>query len=193
MQGNRSRRVTNTVTISSYIIIIVTKNRVKIMILLHAFKESLKLPNKQALFKLNRLGMDIVVIYMFILIFVISLPSLIEQLISPGSLGSYLNMFFLIIYFFFFYYLPMTLFIFILISAIAYIGKGLAMVMKRKLHYSILWKMCAFSTTTPLLLFTVTSIFFPLNNLVLGIILLYIMLLLIRMIAIYPKRKIRTS
>ncbi len=159
------------------------------MIFLYAARESLKLPSKQALFKLNRLGMDIVVIYMFILIFVFSIPSLIEQLLAPSGLGSYLNIIFLIIYFFFFYYLPMTVFVFALISMIAYIGKGLAKMMNRKLHYSLLWKMCAFSTTAPLLIFTIVSVIFPLNMFMLGIILIYISLLLIKMITIYPKRK----
>jgi len=157
------------------------------MVFWHAFKESLKLPSKKALFKLNRLGMDIVVVYMFILLLFVSFPSLIEEITTPNDLSNHLNVFFLIIYFFIFYYLPMTIIVFVFISLIAYVGKGITIMMKRKLHFSILWKMYAFSTTLPFALYTIIALFYQFSNLFFWISLLYTMLLFIKMISIYPK------
>lgn len=159
------------------------------MIFLRVFKDSLKLPNKKSLFKLNQVGMDIVVIYMFILLLFVSAPSLIKQIITPSVLSSYLNLFFFIIYFFIFYYLPLTLIVFLSISLFAYLGRGIAKLSKRKLHYSVLWKMCAFSTTTPFIIYTIIGLFYSLHYVFLFILILYILLLLIKMISVYPKRR----
>ena len=104
------------------------------MIFLQAFLHSIKLPSKKAMFQLNRIGMDITVLYMFILLMVVSIPSLIERLTATSGPGTDLNLFFLVIYFFIFYYLPMTLIVFLVLSLIAYIGVGIAKLMKRKLR-----------------------------------------------------------
>lgn len=159
------------------------------MIFLHVFINSLKLPSKNALFKLNRLGMDIVVIYMFILLFIVSVPSLIQQITTTSGFISELNLFFLFIYFFIFYYLPLNLIVFSILSLIAYLGKGLAKIMNRKLRFSILWKMCAFSTTLPFILYSIIAIFYSLDNIFLSASILYTLVLLIKMISIYPRRR----
>ena len=57
------------------------------MILIEAFINSLKLPSKNAMFKLNRIGMDIVVFYLFILIFIVSIPQLVVQLRVTDTLA----------------------------------------------------------------------------------------------------------
>src|SRR5690625_7841311 len=84
----------------------------KIMIFWQTFLDSIKLPNKRALFRLNRIGMDIVVIYLAILLFFVSIPSLIEQVSNPSGLGANMSLFFLMIYFVSFYYLPLLVFVF---------------------------------------------------------------------------------
>lgn len=155
------------------------------------FMESFKLPNKRALFKLNRVGMDIVVIYLFILLFLVSIPSFIQQITGTSSSGyiNDLNLFFQIIYFFIFYYLPINVIVFLLLSLVAYIGLGITKIMKRKLRFAILWKMSAFSITVPFVIYRFIALFIPLNNTFLLIAVLYIFTLLIIMISIYPKRK----
>lgn len=158
------------------------------MIFIKTFLESLKLPNKQALFRLNRVGMDIVVIYMFILILLASVPSLVSQIEANSVSDMNMNVFFLLIYFFIFYYLPVTVFIFGLLSLVACAGVGIANLLKRKLRFAILWKMTAFTSTIPLILFTILTFFLDIPTYFFWIAIIYILIMLIRMITIYPKR-----
>ncbi|MFD2130963.1 DUF1189 family protein [Pseudogracilibacillus auburnensis] len=153
----------------------------------NACKQSIKLPQKQAVFALNRVGMDITVIYMFILLALASVPALLEQILLEQSAVP-IQTFFLLIYFFIFYYLILVVIIFSLLSILAYIASLITKMLNRKLRFSILWKMAAFTTTLPLFLFTLFSFFYPLNHLFLIICVLYIFTVIIKIILIYPKR-----
>lgn len=161
------------------------------MVFWQAFLHSIKLPNKKAMFQLNRIGMDITVIYMFILLMIVSIPALIDRLLATSGPGTELNLFFLLIYFFIFYYLPMTLIVFLLLSLIAYIATGISRLMKRKLRYAILWKMSAYTTTIPFLLYTIAALIFPISGVILWLFTIYTLLLLIKIISVYPKRRVR--
>lgn len=162
------------------------------MIFLHTFLESIKLPSRQALFKLNRKGMDIVVFYMFILLFIVSIPAFIDQIAANNVSYTKMNIFFLIIYFFIFYYLPLNVIVFGFLSLVAYIGVGITKLMKRKLRFAILWKMTAFTTTIPFLIYTLFALFMPISNTFLWFSLLYTLGMLIKMISVYPRRKIQS-
>lgn len=159
------------------------------MTLWNVFLESIKLPKKKALFKLNRVGMDIVVIYLFILLLLVSIPSFIQQVTGTNGFIHDLNIFFQIIYFFIFYYLPMNLIVFSFLSLVAYIGLGITKIMNRKLRFSILWKMSAFSITLPFIIYTIVAMFIPISNIFLWLAILYTFILLSKMISIYPKRR----
>lgn len=158
------------------------------MIFWQAFIHSLKLPKKHSVFQLNRVGMDIVVFYLFILIGIVSLPTLIEFLFDNNGLTAHMNIVFKLIYFFIFSYLPLTIIVFLLLSLIAYIGLGMTRFLKRKLHYSILWKMSAFISTIPFLLYTFISLFHQLDDRWLFILIPYTLFFLVKIITIYPKR-----
>ncbi|MDY0409916.1 hypothetical protein [Paracerasibacillus soli] len=56
------------------------------MQLWHTFKLSLKIPSKRAVFQLNRIGMDIVVFYLFVLLAIVSIPPLIDLLTTTWVL-----------------------------------------------------------------------------------------------------------
>src|SRR5690625_5331713 len=71
----------------------------------NSFLHSIRLPQKKSVFYLNRIGMDINVIYMFILLAIASSPALLEQITSNKQASQQLHPFFLFIYFFIFYYL----------------------------------------------------------------------------------------
>lgn len=161
------------------------------MIFWHAFLHSIKLPHKKAMFQLNRIGMDITVIYMFILLMLVSIPSLIDRLSATSGPGTDLNIFFLVIYFFIFYYLPLTLIVFLLLSLIAYIGVGIAKLLKRKLRYPILWKMSAYTTTIPFLIYTIAALIFTVSDAFLLLFFVYTFLFLIKIISVYPRRRVR--
>lgn len=163
------------------------------MIFLRTFIESIKLPSKKALFKLNRTGMDIVVIYLAIILILVSIPSLIDQLTTSDGLSEQMNGLFFIIFFFIFYYLPLIVIVFSILSLIAYLGTKLAAIMGRKLRFQIIWKMCAFTTTIPFLIYTIIALFIPISNTFLWLSLLYTVILLIKMISIFPKRKVKKA
>src|SRR5699024_11687476 len=75
------------------------------MAFLTSFIESIKLPKKKSVFKLNRISMDIVVVYMFILLALVSLTSLFYQMSNSSELSVKIGSFFYLIYFFIFYFL----------------------------------------------------------------------------------------
>lgn len=149
------------------------------------FKESLTLPKKKSVFALNRIGMDMIVIYMFILIFLSSIPKYIEQLDKNTDLSN----FFFSIFFFIFYYLPLVVIIFIFISFLAWISGLIAKALKRKLKFAILWKMIASATTIPFILFTLISFFYTLPMYYLFLSLIFIFYIMTKIILIYPKRR----
>ncbi|HLS07767.1 hypothetical protein [Lentibacillus sp.] len=161
----------------------------KSVIFWRTFLNSIKLPNKQAIFALNRIGMDITVIYLFILLLIVSIPALSVQLTTGASAD--INVFFLLIYFFIFYYLPLTIIIFLLISLFAYFGTGIAKSLKRKIRFSIIWKLVAYTTTIPFLLYTVLAFFVSINDILMGLFFLYTFLFMIKIITVFPKRKTR--
>src|SRR5690625_3560129 len=140
------------------------KDRIVMKQFLHIFNSSFLLPRKQTVFALNRIRMDITVFYLFIILAVASIPALIEQTFINPITNVQIHGFFLFIYFFIIYYLILVIVVFCSISVVAFVAKWIAYILKRKLHYAILWKMTAFATTIPVALFTLLSTFFTLSN-----------------------------
>ncbi len=163
------------------------------MIFVEAFVNSLKLPRKQAMFKLNRIGMDMVVIYLFILLFIVSIPAFIQQLGLTEGLTGRLPFILKIIYFFMFYYLPLTISVFIFISILSYLGIGISKMLKRKLRYQIIWKLLAFTTTVPFLIYTILAVIYPISDRYLFLAIIYSTVLLVLMILKFPKRRVRKT
>jgi hypothetical protein len=97
------------------------------------------------------------------------------------------------IYFFMFYYLPLTIAVFIFISILAYLGVGLSKLMQRKLRYQIIWKLLAFTTTLPFIIYTITAMIIPISDRYLFFSIIYSVVLLFIMIAKFPKRKKRNK
>lgn len=163
------------------------------MVFIRAFLHSIRLPRKKAMFQLNRIGMDVTVIYMFILLAIASIPSLIDSLAtSTGSIAE-INIFFVFVYFFFVYYLTLNGIVFVFLSLIAFIGTGISKLLRRKIRFAILWKLCAYTTTLPFLLYTILAFFLPISQGYLWLLCAYTFIFLIKMITVFPKRKKRPS
>lgn len=158
---------------------------------LQVFLKSIKLPNKQAMFKLNRVSMDTALLYMFILLFAVSLPSLIDRLTTTSGPSADIPFVLLLVYFFIFYYLPLSIAVFAIISLIAYIGTLIAKLLRRKVKFSILWKMTAYTTTIPFLLYAIIALIYPIDGTYLWLFLVYTLLFIIKIITVYPKRNKR--
>ena len=161
------------------------------MTLWKTFLYSLQLPRKQSIFKLNRIPMDITVFYMFIMLFIVSIPSLVERLTETSSIGSDMNIVFKLIYFFMFYYLPLTIMVFLLITFLAYLFTWIAKILHRKLKLQIIWKMIAYTTTIPFILYTVIAIVFPISDSYLLFSIAFTTVLVLKIITVYPKRLIK--
>lgn len=157
-------------------------------VFIEAFKHSLKLPNKRDVFALNRIGMDITVIYLFIITALASIPNLIDQILT-NEFSVQIHPFFLAIYFFIFNYLVILILVFAFLSLFAYIMTLIAKWMQRKLLFSLLWKMSAFALTIPLLVFTLLSYFYPLTYIFVIMTMVYMTFILVKIILIYPKRR----
>jgi hypothetical protein len=160
----------------------------KNMVFWQTFLLSIKLPSKQAVFKLNRIAMDTTIFYMFLLLLIVSIPSLVDQLSNTTGIGSEMNIVFQLIYFFMFYYLILTIMVFVMITVLAYIFTWIAKVMHRKLKLQILWKMIAYTATIPFILYAIFAIFFPISDAYLLMTMVYTIIVLTRVIVVYPKR-----
>ncbi|GAB4071986.1 hypothetical protein GCM10028778_00700 [Barrientosiimonas marina] len=155
------------------------------------FLNSIKLPKKQAMHKLNRVGMDITIIYLLLLLLIVAIPSLVDQLMANNSAGAQMNTVFLMIYFFIFNYLPLAIMVFIFISLISYIFTGIAKLLQRQVRFPMLWKLTVYTTTLPFLFYTLLAFFVNTDNIVTALLIIYILLLMIKLITIYPKRRKR--
>lgn len=159
------------------------------MNIIEIFKYSVLLPNKKALFRLNRIGMKMIVTYVFILMLIAASPPL-TTFIFTGRLPAENDIppTLFILQFFFFYYLLVVFIGFLGISAIAYIGLWLRKWLQRKLAYQQLWKMSAFAATVPLLLYTLAETL-AINHWTVVITFLIVWLAIItKMITAFPRR-----
>lgn len=161
------------------------------MVFIRAFLHSIRLPQKKAMFQLNRIGMDITIVYMFILLAIVSIPSLIDSLTSPTGSIAEMNAFFIFVYFFMVSYLSLIGLVFIFLSLIAYIATGIATLLQRKIRFAILWKLCAYTTTIPFLIYTIIAFFFPISQVYLWVLCVYTFFFIIKMITVFPRRKKR--
>src|SRR5699024_8100473 len=134
------------------------------------FIHSIKLPKRNAAFALNRIGMDKVIFYIFLLLVIASIPGLIEQIHTNANDQSLqIQSFFCLIFFCIFYYLIMPEALLLGISLIAYRRSRIAALTKHKLRYSIRWKMAACITTIHIIIFTVMSFFIDVSIIFLSI------------------------
>src|SRR5699024_11501669 len=109
------------------------------------FIHSIKLPKRNAAFALNRIGMDKVIFYIFLLLVIASIPGLIEQIQTNANAQSIqIQSLFFLIFFFIFYYLIITVALLLGISLIAYFGSCISSLTNRKLCYSIICKFASF-------------------------------------------------
>src|SRR5699024_3058769 len=159
------------------------------MAFLASYIESIKVAKKLSVFKLNRISMDFVVLGRIIRLAIVSLHSFFYQLSNSSYFIVYLGLFFYLVCFFIFHYLVIVVLVFIVISMIAYLASLFTKFSGRRLHYSILCKLTAFSTTLPFLLYSILAFFYNISDNFLWLSFLYTAFLLYKIITIYPKRK----
>ncbi|MGP4070804.1 DUF1189 family protein [Halobacillus sp. B29] len=150
---------------------------------------SVRLPKKEAMFRLNRKGITSTIMYLFILMTVLFLPDMIGTIIRLDSNLTEVSRGLYLVQVFVFY--PMLIIFLILVGVSALAGAALLMTnqLDRKLTYQQLWKMTAYAATMPLVLSILlknTPVPNGLSALIFFSLFIYIMF---RMIIIYPKKK----
>ncbi|GAA0300025.1 hypothetical protein GGQ92_001542 [Gracilibacillus halotolerans] len=157
------------------------------MSLLKIIKLSSKLPNKKAVFALNRVAMRDTLVYLFCLFFFLFLPytflnmmDVYENAISKSQL---------VLQSIIFYPFFMMFLVIVSISTLAAIATIFRFILSRKLAYQQLWKMSAYAILWPFILYQIT-LFLPISNYVgLAVSFGIYVYLMWRMILIYPRRK----
>ncbi|HET7579805.1 MAG TPA: DUF1189 family protein [Bacillales bacterium] len=160
------------------------------MNLLRAFQSSLLLPKKDAMFRLNRMGMGGTIGYLFMLLFIVAIPSGVHFALSdhPGFENRIPPTLF-VLQFFVFDYLLFVVGGLIVISVLAAVCLLLSKTVMRKLSYRQLWKISAYATTIPFLLYTLAQSL-NWNSPLIPLLLFFLALvILVRMIFIFPRRK----
>ena len=154
---------------------------------LNALKLSLSLPNKKAVFQLNRVKTKDFFLYIILLHIFLGLPGAINMVIEVIHTGELSAAFLLAI----------TLYPFLIItfgivgiSILAALGIVMTTLLQRKLVYQLLWKMAMFATTTPIILYTLFDFFGLINGLVNTLLFMFFMFTLTKMILVYPKMKL---
>ncbi|SFG17342.1 Protein of unknown function [Halobacillus alkaliphilus] len=150
---------------------------------------SVRLPKKEAMFRLNRKGITSTILYLFILMTVLFLPDMIGTIIRLDSNLTEVSRGLYLVQVFVFY--PMLIIFLILVGVSALAGAALLMTnqLDRKLTYQQLWKMTAYAATVPLVLSILlknTPVPNGISALIFFSLFIYIMF---RMIIIYPKKK----
>lgn len=150
---------------------------------------SLKLPQKQAFFQLNRMNMGTTIGYAFSWLFIAIIPSGIRFFLQQSELPTNGSPTMLALQFFIIYYALFSFLGLIVISITAVIGHGITKLLHRKLRYQQLWKMTVFALTIPMMIFIVIEIFLPNYKIITLPFIVFTLTLLALMARHLPKRK----
>lgn len=154
--------------------------------LLNAFKLSLLLPKKKAVFQLNRVKTKDFLLYILLLHVLFALPNgvqLIRDLMEKVDVDKTLLLAA------FLYPLLVIMTGMIVISLFAMAGLLVRWITKRKLVYQLLWKMAMYACTYPVLTYIVFSLFHKTTTIEhIGMFLL-LLFMFTKMILTYPQMK----
>ncbi|MFC4403063.1 DUF1189 family protein [Gracilibacillus xinjiangensis] len=161
------------------------------MNLISIIKSCAKLPQKKALFQLNRVSMRDTLVYLFLLFFISFLPNVILNIITFEADESVLSYTQFLLQMIVSYPFLMMFLVITSISVFAFFALIIRTVLKRKLAYQQLWKMTGFAMLFPLIFYHILF-FTPLsNNIGFIISLVWLYVLIYRMIVIFPKKTMR--
>ncbi|WP_042460212.1 DUF1189 family protein [Neobacillus dielmonensis] len=154
-----------------------------------SFVNSLMLPKKKAVLKINKIKISTSVIYFALLMLVITLPDLLKLTSSYDTqfndLPRSVFMFQIVIFYPF-----QSIFTGILgISLVAAAGLLMNKLTHRKIKYALLWKMSLHASTTPLILYALIRNFFFVNFVISLLLILLVLYFLYKMITVFPKPK----
>jgi hypothetical protein len=160
------------------------------MNLFKAFLCSLRLPQKEAMFRLNRMTMGKTVAYLFVFMMAVSITGAVQFSVSPHpSLAGEIPPTLFILQFVSYKYAVCVFVGFVGISLLAWIGHSVGKSFQRKLSYRQIWKISAYAATLPLLLFTLAQALNLQYGAVQWFLFLLALAIVIRLILHFPKRQ----
>ncbi|WP_186578779.1 DUF1189 family protein [Aquibacillus kalidii] len=151
------------------------------------FKNCILLPRKEALFRLNRVSMRNTLTYMFVLIFILFIPSIITSISEANQLTESDMKSLYVIQVIILYPFTILFMIMAFTSILAVSTVLIKNLLGRKLKYQQLWKMTAFALTQPLLIYALFQVFGFSHPMVNFILFIMIYFLIYKMILTYPK------
>ncbi|MGD6965756.1 hypothetical protein ACQCVP_04960 [Rossellomorea vietnamensis] len=155
------------------------------MKLIRIYNNAFKLPNKKARNFLNKTDLTNTLLYLFSLVIIINLPGFVEVLINGREGGSLFLIQFIVLGPFFAAFALLAG-----ISLITVLLVGAASALQRKLKYQYLWKMAAFSLPLPILAGYAADLIFPLEWLPAAVFLVIFIMIHLKLIVDFPKRKL---
>ncbi|WP_077622983.1 DUF1189 family protein [Sediminibacillus massiliensis] len=159
-----------------------------------SFKNSLLLPKKHALFRLNRISMRNTIVYIFLLMFLLFLPEVVHSILHFEEEGKVLTRTVYIMEVIIFYPFSILFMVVTIVSLLAGLSVGIKKAAGRKLKYQQLWKMTSFAMTVPLIVFTILRLLFGFDGILIYLVFMAMFcFLMYRMITVYPKRAKRSK
>ncbi|HET7628451.1 MAG TPA: DUF1189 family protein [Bacillales bacterium] len=154
------------------------------------FLDGIRLPQKQAMFRLNRVRMGKTIAYFFLLMILVSLPEAVRFILAPHpELDEEIPLTLFILQFSVYYYLLFVFVGLLAVSVSAGFGKLFSTAAQRKLTYQQIWKVTAFALTGPLLLFTCAQSFGWQSSLLLLLLFLLTLSIVFRIILHFPRKQ----
>jgi len=157
--------------------------------IISSFLNSLMLPKKKAVLAINKTKIGHSVAYLAALLFIVTLPDLIQLISSYDSEFSEVPQNVFIIQIVVFYPLQIIFLGLIGISFIAAIGVGISRLVKRNIKFALMWKMAIHASTTPLLLYVILKNLIAIHNSLSVLLFIFVIVILYGMITVYPKPK----
>ncbi|MCT2535488.1 DUF1189 domain-containing protein [Aquibacillus koreensis] len=157
------------------------------MELFTSLKNSLLLPKKEALFRLNRISMRNTIVYVFVLMFLLLLPDSLMGMMESQNRPEGIDPSIFIIQMVVFYPLMILFVAITLVSVLAGFALLLKQLLRRKLKYQQLWKMTAYAMTIPFTIYAILSTIGLDYGIVTILLIGGLYYLLYKMIVIYPK------
>ncbi len=163
------------------------------MVFFDSLMNSFRLPKKEAMFRLNRMGITSTIGYLFLLLTVLFLPDLIGTIIRLDSSLTEVSRGLYLVQVFVFY--PLLIIFLIIVGVSIFAGAALLLrkALGRKLTYQQLWKMTAYASTIPLILTVVLKNISVPDSISALLFFTIFSFLMYRMIIIYPKASRKRS
>ncbi|MBM7632935.1 hypothetical protein [Geomicrobium sediminis] len=159
--------------------------------MLDFLRNSIRLPQKEAVFTLNREGFGLPIVFLCFILLLVSLPLGVQMALSGENMAAEVALPIFLVFFFFVYYPFFVLSVLIPLAAITLLALLVAKFAHRKMNFFMLYKIAAFAAILPVIGLGITILIGSalLETIWIGISIVYLTVILIRVVFIYPKRK----